>query len=86
MEDRNKTVAQLIADLQNQLDKANNRIEELAEENTKLTCANFLLKEDNLIVNNRIDELAEENNKLNTIKLLRRLTNLIKIRKKEKKL
>ena len=36
MEDKNKTVAQLIADLQNQLDKANNRIDELAEENNKL--------------------------------------------------
>lgn len=33
MEDRNQTVAELIADLQNQLDKANNRIEGLVEKN-----------------------------------------------------
>ena len=64
MEDKNKTVAQLIADLQNQLDKANNRIDELAEENNKLTCDNILLKGDNLIVNKRINKLVKENNKL----------------------
>lgn len=64
MEDRNKTVAELIADLQNQLDEANKRIDELDEENNKLTCDNILLKEDNLIVNKCIDKLVKENNKL----------------------
>lgn len=64
MEDRNKTVAELIADLQNQLNRANNHIDELAEENNKLTCDNILLKEDSLIANKRIDKLVKENNKL----------------------
>lgn len=36
MEDRNKTVAELIADLQNKLDRANNRIEGLVKENDEL--------------------------------------------------
>lgn len=36
MEDRNKTVAELIADLQNQLDRANDRIEELVKKNDEL--------------------------------------------------
>lgn len=36
MEDKNKTVAELIADLQNQLDRANNRIEGLVKKNDEL--------------------------------------------------
>lgn len=36
MGDRNKTVAELIADLQNQLDRANNRIKGLVKENDEL--------------------------------------------------
>lgn len=36
MEDKNKTVAELIADLQNQLDRANNCIEGLLKENKEL--------------------------------------------------
>lgn len=36
MEDRNKTVAELIADLQNQLDRANNRIKGLVKKNDEL--------------------------------------------------
>ena len=45
MEDKNKTAAELIADLQNQLNKANNRIDELVVINKSLNKA--LIKEKN---------------------------------------
>ena len=71
MEDRNKTVAQLIADLQNELDKANNRIIKLVKENNKLTNENMILDEvadycanDVLATEDAFDSW-NENNKIN---------------------
>lgn len=71
MEDKNKTAAELIADLQNQLDKANNRIEELTHKNTKLIVENVLLEEDDVRMNRKYCDYNQaaqdawnENNKI----------------------
>lgn len=71
MEDRNKTAEELIVDLQNQLDKANNRIEELTHKNTKLIVENVLLEEDDVRMNRKYCEYNQaaqdawnENNKI----------------------